>query len=369
MSALRSDAGRSAPSWKSLVPTPRRASSLYLMALSMVVFALWIPHLFYTTATFRVVASSQAATVVIALAVLVPFTTGVFDLSAGYMAGFSLVILSWLRMHSSINVWLASLIAILVCGAVGAVSGVITTRYRVNSFIATLGMGQVLFALTLYLSANQQIVGVLPAGFLNAGQGNWLGVPRPLYYLVTVGLILYYILEWTPLGRNMFACGANTEAARLVGIPTERLMILSLAMSGVIAGFAGVLLGSQIGLFSNSFGAPLLFPAFAALFFGSTQFRQRPNVWGTIVASYVLAYGVQGLQLGSAGGSYWITPLFDGAALLIAVGLASRTPQARSAMRSWRRAPQDSDPKTEPGNPVADTVPAPAPRTGSGVGR
>jgi ribose transport system permease protein len=68
-----------------------------------------------------------------------------------------------------------------------------------------------------------------------------------------------------------------------------------------------------------------LFPAFAAVFFGSTQFKSRPNVWGTLLAVYTLAFGVKGLQLAFASGVYWITPLFNGVALVLAVALAARS--------------------------------------------
>jgi ribose transport system permease protein len=60
------------------------------------------------------------------------------------------------------------------------------------------------------------------------------------------------------------------------------------------------------------------------VFFGATQFKSRPNVWGTILALYTLAFGVKGLQLAFQNGVYWITPLFNGVALVVAVALASR---------------------------------------------
>ena len=91
-----------------------------------------------------------------------------------------------------------------------------------------------------------------------------------------------------------------------------------------MAGLAGIIYGAKVGSFSNTFGPPLLFPAFAAVFFGSTQFKNRANVWGTIAAVYTLAFGVKGLQLAFSGGVYWITPLFNGLALLVAVAFASR---------------------------------------------
>ena len=116
---------------------------------------------------------------------------------------------------------------------------------------------------------------------------------------------------------------------------TDRLVWGSLVASAVIAAIAGIIYGAKIGSFSNSFGPPLLFPAFAAVFLGSTQIRSRPNVWGTILAVYTLAFGVKGLQLAFQERVYWITPLFNGVALVLAVALASRRwPPTSAAARS-----------------------------------
>ncbi|MET0430564.1 MAG: hypothetical protein ABW026_18950, partial [Microvirga sp.] len=109
-----------------------------------------------------------------------------------------------------------------------------------------------------------------------------------------------------------------------------------------IAAFAGILESANLGNGDPTVGPSYLLPAFSAAFLGSTQFRGgRFNVWGTIVAVYVLATGVKGLQL--AGAPIWIPDLFNGAALLLAVGLAnfestaSRAGAIRRVLRIDRR--------------------------------
>ena len=138
----------------------------------------------------------------------------------------------------------------------------------------------------------------------------------------------------------------------------------SLVVSAVVSGLAGIIYGAKVGSFSNTFGPPLLFPAFAAVFFGSTQFKNRANVWGTIAAVYTLAFGVKGLQLAFSGGVYWITPLFNGLALLVAVALASRKaiPKLRPkgvqpTTRAARRTARPDDARTAPSS--ADRRPTP----------
>ena len=316
------------------VPGLRSASALYLLALIFAVFSLWIPSTFLSKATFTLVLSDQVVIGILALALLVPLVTGAFDLSCGSMLAFSLVILSYLQQHTGLNVVLSCFVAVAACGAAGAVSGFLTVRCGVNSFIATLGMSQVLTAITLYLSANRSIVGVLPPSFQSWGLRSVLGIPIVFYYLIGLSLLVWYVLECTPLGRALFATGANAEAARLSGVRTDRLVWGSLVTSAVIAGIAGIVFGAKVGSFSNSFGPPLLFPAFAAVFFGATQLKRRPNVWGTVLAVYTLAFGVKGLQLAFQEGVYWITPTFNGIALLVAVTLAARQRGVRLVRRA-----------------------------------
>ena len=121
--------------------------------------------------------------------------------------------------------------------------------------------------------------------------------------------------------------GGSSEAAALAGVRISRVILAALVTSGVVAGLAGVLLTSQLSTGDPTVGPGYLLPVIAAVFLGSTQFRGgRFNIWGTVVAAYVLAVGVKGLQL--AGLPIWIPDLFNGAALLLAVGLAA-----------WRRPP------------------------------
>ena len=121
----------------------------------------------------------------------------------------------------------------------------------------------------------------------------------------------------------------------------------SLVVSAVVAGLAGIIYGAKVGSFSNTFGPPLLFPAFAAVFFGATQFKNRANVWGTIAAVYTLAFGVKGLQLAFSSGVYWITPLFNGLALLVAVALASRKAIPRLRLRAASRPDESPTPRRD----------------------
>ena len=140
--------------------------------------------------------------------------------------------------------------------------------------------------------------------------------------------LVWWLLEFTPFGRYLHAIGGNAEAARLSGVRVGAYSWLSLILAGGISGFAGILYTSLTGP-SFTFGATLLLPGFAAVFLGSTQIRPgRFNVWGTMISIFVLAIGVEGLQLLS--GATWLSDMFNGVALVAAVALAvTRTSGSR----------------------------------------
>jgi len=283
-------------------------------------------------------------TAVLALAFLVPLTTGTYDLSVGAVMSLALVLISWFGQNTELSMALVVPFTIGVCALAGALSGFIVVKLRVNSLIATLGVSQVLAAIVLKVSNNRQITGAFDQGYLGLGRSEILGVPRVMIYLLVIAVVLWFILEQTQLGRHLFAVGGNPEAARLAGLKTERLVFGSLVASAVIAGLAGVIFSMKVGAFTSDAGPGFLFPALAAVFFGASQFQRRPNVWGTLVAFYALSFGIKGLQLVFGPGTFWISPLFEGTALILAVALASRD-VVRRKLRPRRAA---EEPAPEP---------------------
>ena len=310
-----------------------RFSVLYLAGAFIVIFGIWKPDTFLSVASFKLILGENVAIGMLALAFLVPLATNSFDLSIGAMTSLSLVVVTWLSddFHRSFNMpaGVAAIIAILVCMLFGVLSGFVVVKLRVNSFIATLGLGQIVSAVVLKISDNRQITGAYSKTYMRFGSFEVFGIPVLFVYLVIVAAILWFILEHTPVGRYLFATGGNIEAARLAGVRTDRMVWGSLIASATIAGITGVILSVKIGFFSTATGPGYLFPAIAAVFFGASQLSRRPNVIGTLLALYALALGIKGLQLVVGTGSFWVEPLFQGSTLIIAVSLASQQAVAR----------------------------------------
>jgi ribose transport system permease protein len=275
--------------------------------------------------TWRSLVSDQAVTCLVAVGLVVPIAAGVIDLAIGTEVGLGAILVARLLVGDMPSP-VAVVLSLLAGAAVGVVAWLFITRARIPAFIATLGISSVLTALIAWVSGGQQIVN-LPAGYSKLGTGQLFGLTYPVYIMLAVALLLWYVLELTATGRRVYATGGNPDAAALAGVRTSRVILGALVTSGVVAGLAGVLLTSQLSGGDPTVGPGYLLPVIAAVFLGSTQFRGgRFNIWGTVVAAYVLAVGVKGLQL--AGLPVWIPDLFNGAALLLAVGLAA-----------WRRTP------------------------------
>jgi ribose transport system permease protein len=302
---------------------PRRISAVYLWVGFVVVFGLLKPDVYLTKVTIQLIFSDGAITCVLALAFLVPLIAGAYDLSIGALMSLSVAIGVYLQVHTSIPPAVGAAIAVVTCAAVGAVSGFVIVRLKVNSFIATLGVSEILLAAVLLISGNRQLVADFPASWSNLGQNTVAGVPLVDVYLVVLALVLWYVLEHTRVGRYLFATGGNAEASRLSGVRTDRLVWGALIASGAISGLAGVLYNMRVGQFDSSVGPGYLFPAVAAVFLGASQLSQRPNVWGTLIAYFALAFGIQGLALTSSSAAVWSQPLFQGVALIAAVALTT----------------------------------------------
>ncbi len=338
-------------------------SALYLWAFFIIVFGTWHPDTFLTMTSAKTILIENVIVGVLAIAFLVPLATGTYDLSIGTMMTMSLVIVNTIAKNDSMPQAVGMLVALVACAVVGFISGFVVVKLKVNSFIATLGMSQLITAF-VYFTSEQTISGALSKSYMQIGSRKLFGLPIFCYYLLLIALIVWFVLEHTPAGRHMFAVGGNPEAARLAGVRTDRLVWWSLVGSAVLAGLAGLVYSWKVGTYGPNIGPGYLFPAIAAVFFGASQLKGRPNVWGAMIALFALATGIKGLQLSFSGTTRYIEPLFTGLSLLGAVALASRNQvvkvRKRSASLSASTPVATASPAIAPADapsaPVSETV-------------
>jgi len=297
----------------------RNISALYILAVMIVVFSVLAPETFPTVDTVRIILTDQALTAILAVGLVIPLAAGTFDLSIGSQLGLAAIVVAWMLGVQGLGLWTSIAITLGIGALVGLVNGLLIVKAKISSFITTLGMSSIILAVVSWVSDDAQILD-LGDDFQEVATHQVLGISTSVYLMVVLSLVAWYVLDNTHLGRAVHATGGNAGAARLSGVRTDLVVVLGMVSCSLLAAVAGVLLSSSLATGDPTVGPGYLLPAFAAAFLGSTQFRNgRFNVLGTVVAVYVLATGVKGLQL--AGAPVWIPELFNGVALLVAVAV------------------------------------------------
>jgi ribose transport system permease protein len=303
-----------------------------LTAFLIVLFSVLLPNTFPTMLNLRAIVSDKAIIALLSLGAMIPMAAGRIDLTVGYG------IVLWHILAISLQTlfglpWPLAVLIVLVLGAfTGFLNGMLVEVAKIDSFIATLGTGTVLYALALWHTGGRQMVGVLPDGFYKLSTTFIFGLPITGYYLIAITLVMWIVLEYTPVGRYLYAIGANQRAAQLNGIPTRKYVIAAFIASGSMTALAGVLLASKLRIGQASVGLEFLLPALVGAFLGSTTIKPgRVNVWGTIVGVAILAVGISGIQ--QFGGSFWVEPMFNGVTLLIAIGIAGYAQRRKGAAK------------------------------------
>jgi ribose transport system permease protein len=307
-----------------------RFALLLVWLATCIVFATLRPDTFATTANFTTIFGSQAILVVLTLALLAPLTAGDYDLSVAATMTLASMVLAILNVNHGWSIWASILAALGVGVAVGLVNGALVVVLDIDSLIATLGSSTFIAGIVLWISDSQTISGI------SEGLIDWVvvkrlfGIPLEFYYGIALGLVLFYVFEYMPVGRRLLFVGRGRSVARLSGIRVSHLRWGALVASGLISAFAGILYAGTLGSADPTSGLSFLLPAFAAAFLGATTiFPGRFNPLGSIAAVYFLVTGITGLQL--LGVQTFVQQLFYGSALILAVALsqAARRRDAR----------------------------------------
>jgi ribose transport system permease protein len=310
-----------------------------LTAFLIVLFSVLLPDTFPTLLNLRSIISNKAIIALLSLAAMIPMAAGRIDLTIGYG------IVLWHILAISLQTmygfpWPLAVLVVLVLGlACGFLNGLLVEVARIDSFIATLGTGTVLYSLALWHTGGRQVVGVLPNGFYALNGTMIFGLPITGFYVLAIAAILYLILEYLPIGRYIYAIGANPKAAALNGIPVRKFVIGAFMASGLLSALTGVLLASKLRIGQASVGLEYLLPALVGAFLGSTTIKPgRVNVWGTLIGVTILAVGIAGIQ--QFGGSFFVEPLFNGVTLLVAIGIAGYAQRKKGVVIRKAPAPQ-----------------------------
>jgi ribose transport system permease protein len=307
-----------------------RFGVLGLLVAIIVVFSVLKPDTFATTANFQNIATSNAVLAVVALALVVPLIGGRFDVSVGNIVSVCAITCAALTGKHGVPLLPAAAIAVVVGAALGLGNGLIVAYLGVNSIIATLGTGAVMAGLVSAYTDGVPLSDGIPSTLTDIAQKTVAGVPIIFLLMLAISAAVWFLLTQTPFGRRLLATGSNQSSARLSGLDVPRTITLSFVASGAIAGLGGVLQLAAQGSGDPSVGGlSFILPALAAVFLGATTWDPgRFNVAGTLMALFFVGTTVAGLTL--AGVQPWVTDVFNGAAVVVAIVVSAQLRRRRT---------------------------------------
>jgi ribose transport system permease protein len=307
-----------------------RYAIVAMWGVMIAVYSALEPSTFATSGTFQTIFGSQAALVFLSMAFLCTVIVGEFvDLSVASILGLCATVVPVLSVLDHVNVALASVVAVAIGVCAGGLNGFFVVYLGVNTIVVTLGMSTLLSGIALAI-AHLSAVSGLSTSFGQLALANVWGLPVSFYYGLALAFAFAYLLAFTPLGRHMQFVGANREVSRLAGVRVNRIRFGAFVVAGGLCGIGGVVVSAGLGGFDPSTSITYLLPTVSAVFLGTAAVRPgRFNPLGTLIGLYFLATGILGLEeLGLAG---WISDVFYGTALVVAVTLTTLLRRRASA--------------------------------------
>ncbi|BDP42387.1 ABC transporter permease [Deinococcus aetherius] len=230
---------------------------------------------------------------------LIILTSGI-DLAAGVIMALGGVVMTRLAVNSGLNPYLAIGLGLLATTFVGWINGLLITRLRLPPFIVTLGMFGIVFGFTQVYSRSET-VSSLPDPLTFFGSVFRIGATSWTYgtvLMLALYLLTHLILTQTSPGRHLYAVGNNPEAARLTGIPTNRVILLVYTLAGLTYGIAALLLTARTGVGDPNAGQTEALASITAVVLGGTSlFGGRGAVVGTLLGALIVGVFTNGLTL------------------------------------------------------------------------
>jgi ribose/xylose/arabinose/galactoside ABC-type transport system permease subunit len=253
--------------------------------LLFVTMSIFLPS-FMTALNLMNIVRQLAVNLIVAAGMTIIILTGEFDISVG-----SVVCLSAVVVARLINVWgiiPATLFGLAVGLLFGWLHGIIVTKGRIPSFIATLGTSMIARSLAFVVS-DGKVISDIPESFKVVGQQKLFGVPYTLFFVIAVYAAGYIMLTHTPFGKKIYAVGANRKAAMLSGINADRVKIIAFCMVGFLAALGGVLILSRMGAIQPYTARGLEFDVIAAVVIGGTSLSGgEGSILQTIIGIFII---------------------------------------------------------------------------------
>ena len=292
-----------------------------LAGLALFVFLLLAARNFATTANLLNVLKHTSFLAILAVGFTFALITAELDLSFAGLCSLAAVVTGGL-VHGGTHWPLAVATGLAIGVAGGLLNGILVTRLKVPSLIATLGTAAIATGLAFMITRGVAFVGRWDATFLALARGKVAGVPTLTLFMAAVVGLGWLVTRHTRVGIHMIATGEAEEEARRAGIATRRMKVLGLTVSGATAGIAAVLLVANLSSAAPQMAGDYLLNAIAAVLLGMTMFEPgRPNVAGSFAGALIIAMLANGLVL--MGAPYYIQDIMLGVIVIGSVSVSA----------------------------------------------
>ena len=266
-----------------------------IAVLSIAIFLAFVRPEFLSVNNILNVLRQSSLLFLLASGLTVVILTGGIDLSIGAVLALSACVMG--TVLKTEGMFLGILVGLAIGAGCGFMNGAMVAFIGLPSFMATYGMLWIAQGLALMFMKAEIIYG-FPKAFRFFGAGGFIGIPAPILLMFLAFGVLYLLLTYTTLGRNIYSIGANMDVARISGIRVRRTLLIVYTVSGFFAAFAGIIYISRINAVEAGIGEPLLLPALAAVCIGGTSlFGGEGSIGGTILGAIIMSLVINGMNM------------------------------------------------------------------------
>lgn len=298
------------------------AQVLIILVILVVLIAVFtfLDRKFFTSQNLLNIVRQVSYVIITGCAITFLMIAGYIDLSIGSVAALSGVAMALLA-QSGVPVFYAIVSAIVIGFIFGLINGVLTVKYQMPPFIATLGTMTIGRGIALIVTNGMTVRDGLPPNFVDLGRGEFLGIPLPFWIMIIVVVVSLILKRMTLLGRYSIAIGGNKLAAELSGINVRKMVLLLYVITGTIVGFTGAIQASRLGVGEPNIGAGFEFDVIIAVILGGTTLAGgQGSIIGMVLGALIVGVISNGLNL--MGVLTFYQSIIKGAILVGAVLLA-----------------------------------------------
>tara|TARA_B100001248_G_scaffold195263_1_gene150036 strand:+ start:265 stop:1236 length:972 start_codon:yes stop_codon:yes gene_type:complete len=310
--------------WVNRLLQNEQAGLLLALILLCVVLSFLSP-VFFTALNIKNVLRDAALVAIAGIGMVMVILLGEIDLSVGSVQAVAgIVAVAVLNSFSSVSVALA---ATLFAGAcIGLINGLLITRAQINSLIATLGMMAILRGGAMVSTQAVSIQGAVDS-FIEIGTGHIGPLPIPVLIAFLLLVLFFYVLHYTTFGRYVYAVGGNPQAARLSGLPVERIRIAVFVIAGLLAALSAFILASRLNSGQPNAGLGFELQVIAAVILGGISLTGGVGTLaGALIGILILTVLSNGLVLLNVSSFYH--DIARGIVIILAVYLDTRRKQS-----------------------------------------